>query len=543
MGGKTGWTVMKALVRLRIAEAFSGLRRKNGRNGRSRSGAGGILLYVVLAVFVMLSLGTTFFGIALTLTQYGAMELYMPVMIILAFILCLIGSVFIAQHQIFEAKDNDAMFSLPIPPRMLLISRIISLILINFYYESMIAVPAAVVYGRVCGFSAPGLLFFILGAILMPLLAITLSMIIGYLIALISSKIRNSRMISLILSVAALLVYILFISTWTDKLEQMAGNGALVAEKLRRSIPPAWFFGDAVHNGSALSFLIFALICILPFAAACVVIGRNFVRIATSQKAARKVEYREGAMKARGSFSALARMEMCRFTGSNVYMLNSAIGLVFAVLAGGAAVFKSGELDEMLANAGAAGMEGMTGPLATLVFLALAAMVFISSATVSLDAYTMWQVRSLPVNGSEILLAKTIPHIIVSTPFLLAGTILIQFAMPMDAVWRAGVIVIPLIATVHNALLGVVVNLRFPKLDWLTEVHAVKQGLAPMLAMLLNAVPVMILIVCFGGLVIAAGLPPWVMLIVSVVLYTGLSAALLTLIRRWGSKRFAELKA
>ncbi len=86
-------------------------------------------------------------------------------------------------------------------------------------------------------------------------------------------------------------------------------------------------------------------------------------------------------------------------------------------------------------------------------------------------------------------------------------------------------------------------NLRFPKLDWLTEVHAVKQGLAPMLAMLLNAVPVMILIVCYGGLVIAAGLPPWVMLIVSVVLYTGLSAALLTLIRRWGSKRFAELTA
>ena len=541
---KSKWTMLKALVKVRVAESFSGFGKRSGRGSRNRRrGMGGILIYAVLMVFVMISMGTMFLGIAGTLMGTGMMELFMPIALILAFFLCFVGSVYLAQHQLFEAKDNDAMFSMPIPPRMLLISRILSLLLINYYYELMIGLPAGVIYGLVQGFSAPGLINFVLGMILMPFFALTLSILLGYIIALISSRMRNSRIVSLVLSVGALAAYMWFIMGFQERLEELAGSGVEVIEAMKRSLPPVWHFGNAVYNGSFLSMLIFALFCLLPFAAACAIIAKNFIKIATTEKGARKIEYRGGAMKTGSRFSFLVGVELRRLGSSNMYMMNSAIGLVFLLLLAGAALFKRGEFQEALGEMTGMGIEGVIGPMVVIIFLFMAAMVYISSATVSLDAYTMWIVRSLPASGREILLAKAMPHIIVSVPFFLAASILMQFALPMDAMWRAGVIVIPILATVHNSLLGVVVNLKWPKLDWLNETAAVKRGLAPMLTMLLAMIPPLIVLVAFFALVMELGLPSVVILVGTAALFILLSILYYALLGSWGVKRYAGLQA
>ncbi|MBR2559082.1 MAG: hypothetical protein IKE37_01460 [Firmicutes bacterium] len=544
MNARNGRTIMKALIKLRLAEAFSGFGRRKRRGTSGSSGAAGkIILYIALAVFVMLSLGFSFFSIGLVLSDTSLMEMFFPIVFILAFLLCLVGSVFLAQHQIFEAKDNDLMFSMPIPPRMLLVSRILSLILVNYYYEAMILVPGAVVYGFVHGYSAAGFIFLLICAALTPLFVVTVSMIFGYLIALVSSRLRNSRIVGLVLSAAAFAAYFYFISVWPDRLQNLAGNGAEAVLKLKRYIAPAWHFGNAVHGGSALSLLIYALICIVPFAAACFIIGRNFIRIATTERGMKKIEYKGGAMKAGSSFSALTGMELRRLGGSNVYMLNSAFGLLIVLALPIIALVKKGDLSGLFSAAGEAGFEGYMGPIITIAFLFLGAMVFISSATVSLDSYTMWIAKSLPVSSKEILLSKAMPHILVSVPFFLIAEILIQFAVPMDPLWRVGVIILPLIATVHNALLGVVINLRFPKFDWLTEAYAVKQGLAPMLAMLLSAIIPLILIASFGLLIVFIGLPPALLFAEALVLYIAFGTVFYLILSKWGTARFGRLQS
>lgn len=52
-------------------------------------------------------------------------------MILAAFCLMFIGSVFFAQSQMYEAKDNELLLSLPVPVSVILASRILTLYLID----------------------------------------------------------------------------------------------------------------------------------------------------------------------------------------------------------------------------------------------------------------------------------------------------------------------------------------------------------------------------------------------------------------------------
>lgn len=67
---------------------------------------------------------------------YGLMDLTLMV----------IGSVFMAKSQLYEAKDNDLLLSMPIRPRAILASRMLTLGIVNFVYGLIVAAPAIIAW-------------------------------------------------------------------------------------------------------------------------------------------------------------------------------------------------------------------------------------------------------------------------------------------------------------------------------------------------------------------------------------------------------------
>ena len=87
----------------------------------------------------------------------------------MAFALMFIGSVFTAKSQLFEAKDNELLLSMPVPPGMILLSRMAALLAMNFVLELVVALPvfaAWLQYGTVNGV---GILAFIVIVLALPL--------------------------------------------------------------------------------------------------------------------------------------------------------------------------------------------------------------------------------------------------------------------------------------------------------------------------------------------------------------------------------------
>ena len=97
------------------------------------------------------------------------------------FLLCLmlLGSVFTAKAQLFEAKDNAQLLAMPIPPGQILFSRMASLILINGFFQLTVAVPAAVCWVLHCPVTPMGAAAFLLFCLCLPLTATAVSALLA----------------------------------------------------------------------------------------------------------------------------------------------------------------------------------------------------------------------------------------------------------------------------------------------------------------------------------------------------------------------------
>ena len=105
------WT----LVKVNLAALFSGMfKRYRGKKKIKPITAILIgLLVVYVVVSLLFSVGAMFYGMCAPLFDAGVGWFYFALAGILVFALCFIGSIFMIQTQIFSARDNELLLSMP----------------------------------------------------------------------------------------------------------------------------------------------------------------------------------------------------------------------------------------------------------------------------------------------------------------------------------------------------------------------------------------------------------------------------------------------
>ena len=160
------------------------------------AGIGKLALMVLVFAYIAIVFGSMFgymFNMVLEpFTAIGYEWLYFGIMAVLIVLLCFIGSVFTTQQEIYGAKDNEILLSMPIN---ILLSRIFVVLIINYLYEALIAIPGGIVYFTQVPFDLLKLLFFLIVIITLPLLALALSCAFGWLMAMLMKRIRNKTII------------------------------------------------------------------------------------------------------------------------------------------------------------------------------------------------------------------------------------------------------------------------------------------------------------------------------------------------------------
>ena len=114
--------MFKTLLKTRLAAFgayYSGAGRRRG--GKKQAGAGRKVLYALLFLYCFAAFGGMFFGLFSVLAEAFAGTayawLYFVMYAIVSFALMFIGSVFTAKTQLFEARDNELLLAMPVPPR------------------------------------------------------------------------------------------------------------------------------------------------------------------------------------------------------------------------------------------------------------------------------------------------------------------------------------------------------------------------------------------------------------------------------------------
>lgn len=530
--------MLKALLRKEFLELFSSL-VTDRKTGKRRSKTGVILMLVLFAFlfgFLAFSLFEVAFLLASALVPVGMSWLFFAVMSAIALFLGVFGSVFNTYAGLYHAKDNELLLSMPIPSSMILFSRLLGVYVLGFLTEALVMIPTLIAYfiagvpNVVAGVFSVLLLFVLSGLIL------AITCLFGWLIALISSRLKNKSLITVLLSVGFIVVYYIVYFNLMPRLTTIAENYLSFGESVRNAAYPLYLIGKAAE-GEVLPMLLVTAFCLLAAFLTCLILAKSFRSIALGQKAGKKEVYREKEEKALPLDRALIRREWKRFLASPTYMLNCALGTILMPAAAVAAVIFRGQLAPVFDIFSE--VEAFLPLLVVPAVCLLESMNCTTYPSVSLEGKTLWLLRSMPIPTEKIFRAKILLQLQLTLPCSTLLVIALEWVLGADPLLALLGVLFCAGFCLCDALIGLALNLRYPILHWTNETIPVKQSfvgpivmLGGMAASILCAAAVYFLLPYFGAY----------LLLVSGILLTALTAFFLfRSLKNGGKMRFEKL--
>ncbi|GHV16860.1 hypothetical protein FACS189493_3450 [Spirochaetia bacterium] len=424
----------------------------------------GIILYVV-----MYSIG---------LAEMGLAGILPTLMLLTASLAVLALTFFKGSGMLFGLRDYDAVMSLPVSSSAVVMSRLSAVYLFNLCVSLLIMLPSGIIYGR---YTAPGLsacIMLVLSLFFVPLIPMILALGVSTLITAVSVRFRRRNLISLLLYTAAVLAVIVFsfrlsLQSETMAPDQLANLGLAISAQINRVYPPAVLFSLALLNGDWIPYLLFVLGSGV-IAAIFVVLTTCFYKKINTALFSHQVKsnYRVRALKTASPFMALYKREFRRLVSCTIYAVNTCIGMVMLLAASVALLFvaPAGMADQ----AELAVLIEMMTPVLPLVMALMVCMSSTTAVSLSLEGKNRWIMCSLPVDSITIFNAKIAVNVTVVIPASLVSGVLIAVALRTNVLVTVLLLIAPLVYGGFIAVLGMWLNVKFPKYDWASEYYAVK---------------------------------------------------------------------
>lgn len=474
--------LFRALFRKQLREQGAFLVR-SASTGRHRTRAGRFAFGALYGGIVLLVMGS-FFSLAWPLGELllpaGQEALYFLTMELLALAVGVFAGAFSSYGSLFQARDNDLLLAMPIPPWMLFAVRMSGLYAMCLFYLLLLWVPAEVVYGLYAASPLGGLLSAVPMALVLAGVATLLAALLGWVVALCTAWAAHKTLVTVAATLGLAVVYDLAYQRGMALLEQVLGQAAL-GENNTALTGAGRFLGGAAC-GEPLPLLVLAVGIVLL----CTALGRAlsgpYLTLMTTRRGAVK---RTRAQLARRSSlrRTLLRRELLHLGSSASYLLNCAMGSLALLLLSGAMGYKA---DALRALAARLPTRELGAVLLTFTVVLVAGMNLLTVPSVSLEGEQLWQLQSLPVTPWQVLRAKLDLHLLVTLPpallCLVCGLVLLR--TPWILVLLASLLVT--LDVVFTAAAGLMLGVTMPRFHWTSEMAVIKQNPSVLLALLVN---------------------------------------------------------
>lgn len=533
--------MLKLLLKKQLTEIFRSYFYDSKKN-KARTRTGTIAYVALFAAIMVVVLGGIFtylsMSICAPLADAGMDWLYFALMGLIALVLGAFGSVFNTYSGLYLSKDNDLLLSLPIPVSAIMASRLLGVYLMGLMYSLVVILPAVIVYWVSVSAAANAVLGGLVLMLLISGFVLTLSCVLGWVVARISLKLKNKSLITVVISLAFIAIYYFVYFRAMTLISDLIANVAVYGAKIKGAAYPLYLFGR-VGAGDGAAMLIVSAVMLALAALMWLLLSRSFIRIATSSGNTAKKAYRQTAVKQKNPSAALLEREFLRFISSPNYVLNCGLGVLLLLISGGILLLKG--------NAMIAALNEVLGERAGCIPLllcagvcALAGMNDMTAPSVSLEGKSLYLIQSLPVAPWQALRAKLGLQLILTGIPVLLCVVCIAIVYPQEPLELALTALVPLAFVLFSALFGLFIGLKMPNLSWTSEIKPIKQSLAVLIALFSGFVYSLLL--CAGFMLLNGWKLGFAGYMSCFALATlALCAALWLWLKKRGSKRFAEL--
>lgn len=532
--------MLKTLIKIRLQGIL--LRQTRSSKKSKGNGLGKIILlmfvFAYVAVVFVGMFGLLFSTLIEPLHLMGIDWLYFAIMSLVIIMLCFIGSVFLTHHEIYEAKDNQLLLAMPIKNSDILLSRVFTILILNYIYEILVAAPAFYVYITTLGMNVVQIIMFLIVFLTLPLFVLAITCLFSWILAHVMVRVKMKNVISIVLFMGFMFLYFYAINSVEQYIGLLIANGQSIASAIEKTVFPLYHLSLALQDGNFVSMLIYLVCALLPFGIVIYILSTNFVKMATTKPKVKKVKYAAKPMKANSVKKALLVREVKHFTSNAMVMLNGAMGIIICIIASVGILFYADNLKLMLAQIPE--LKSMVTPLLCIAVIGTSSLNMISASSISLEGDRLWIIKSLPIDAKEVLDVKLALHLFLCAP---AG---ILFSLVLIVIFQVGfvdallVLITPILFTILIDLMGLLLNLWKPKFDWINETVCVKQSMPVMITMFVS-------MGLAGAMAMVYGL--WLIDFMSINIYMYLligitiavDAGLYYMVKTWGVRQYNAL--
>lgn len=466
------------------------------------------------------------------------------IFVFLTTILTIVEGIYKAPTLLFNCKDDNMMFSLPIKKRTVLFVRILKFYIFELLYNSMFLLPAMVAYIRWAQVDWTYYLASAVGLLVFPIIPIVFSCIIGMITSSISAKFKKKNIVQILITFV-LLIGVLYLSFNLQTLmAKIAEHATSITEVLTKLYFPAGLFTNMITNFNIVDLLILVGSNIGIFAVTIFVLSKIYFKISSSVKTIKsgKTSNKPYVIKTTKPLAALVKKEFKKFMSSTTFVVNAAFGLVLFLIGCGVLTFNNSLIETFSAQFGITTEQVIAlVPLMLIGFIIFSSlMTSITSSMISLEGRTFNILKSLPTKPYTIIKAKVLTALIVMIPCFLIGDamVIIKYGcnLPELLLVLAASIIVPIFAET----IGIVINLKYPKLDAINDAEVVKQSMSSSVAVFLG---LGLSGLSVFGLVqgISMGLEIVPVMAIAVVVYALLDLALYLYLKKNSQKKFNEI--
>jgi ABC-2 type transport system permease protein len=395
-------------------------------------------------------------------------------------LLTIVEGIYKSSSLLFNCKDDQLVLSLPIKRRTILFIRIFKFYLFELLYNSLFLLPSIIVYALTMKPTFNYYIVSFIALIILPIVPIVISCIIGSIVTYLSSKFKGKNLFQTIISFI-LLLGIFYVSFKSQGIMTNIAEKSESINSVMSKYYPVGTYISLVLKFDIVKLLIFILVHLLIFTVTIFILGNVYFKINSSFKRV-LVHHKKGkyVIKTRSIFRSFVKKELSRFLYTPVFIVNAGFGLVLHIALCIVLTVKYkgviSTLSSMFSSYSQSKILSIVSLIVLVIILFSSMMTSITSSMISLESKSFNILKSLPIKASKIVLYKVITALLIVIPCILLGDIIIFIGYRFDILTMILLLVASIAIPFVSELIGILMNLKYPKMDATNDSEIVKQS-------------------------------------------------------------------
>jgi ABC-2 type transport system permease protein len=397
----------------------------------------------------------------------------------------------------------------------------------NIFLTVLVMLPAGIAYAIKM---QPDIRFygaFMITLLFIPLVPIIISTLIGTGITIVSARFKHKNIIGTILGLLFFVAAMSFSFNANKFVKNFTNIAQTMIVKANAIYPLTKLYTEAVCDYNVLSLFAFLGISALLFLTYVYIVAIKYKKINTDITTHRtNSNYKMQKLKQSSVFMSLYKKELGRYLSSTLYVMNTAVGVVMLFLGIFFLIF-SPDVKQLLETAEIKNMINPLSPLAVSTFMV---MTCTTACSISIEGKNLWILKSAPINTRTLFAAKIAVNLVILIPSALVAAVVLNRVLDTSFVESVLLYITPIVYALFTSLLGLLVNLLFPKLDWTAEVAVIKQSMAVFVTMLSGVLSIFVpgiiiyALSAFVDMSLLVGIATLFIAIITIMIYNYLNA-------------------